>query len=175
MYLNALDFITHPKYRMLNFVLQTLKALGSYHREYNDVGTAINTYARAVMRKTNVTVPDYVKDDLQIAIVVGYLDLPQGSGFNGDWGISFTRQNVVFNSSFDPMNENGYYEPTVTFKILVPHNEFLEAIETGNCPAFKLMCTGEHYYFDKHMLRDYIEDMFAYAWMYYSDSLKEKN
>ena len=85
--------------------------------------------------------------------------LPHGSGINSDWNIypSKDGKNIIAENTFDTMNEVGFYDTPVDFQLVVPIKSFKD---------FKLKFTGgsrSQYYARKYMLRDYLDDTFAYA------------
>ena len=81
-------------------------------------------------------------------------NLSHGSGINGDWFIEDHGSYIGCYNLFETMNENGYYDGVVDFQLIIPKK---------NPEEFKLHFQGRrsHYYANKYMLRDYLEDCFA--------------
>lgn len=90
-------------------------------------------------------------------------DLPSGSGINGEWYFSLIGDNVHLHNDFEPINENGFYDGSVLFSIVIPKNLLLcenwQAIATD----FVLHFHGgvAQYMERKYFLRNYLEDTFA--------------
>jgi len=51
--------------------------------------------------------------------------LPSGSGINGKWEITETRNAIVCNNFWHCMNSNGYYDGYIDFNIVFPHSASL--------------------------------------------------
>ena len=85
-------------------------------------------------------------------------ELPHGSGIDGDWHINASKNGsyVVASNYYHAMNENGYYEGCADFRIIIPVKAPI---------TFKLHFSGQYaqYLNQKHMLRDYLEEMFNEA------------
>ena len=82
--------------------------------------------------------------------------LSHGSGINGEWYISETKdgKKLWCSNLFETMNEGGYADGDAYFTIIIPKDNPLE---------FRLMFHGDRsqYLNQKYMLRDYLEDTFA--------------
>jgi hypothetical protein len=83
-------------------------------------------------------------------------ELPHGSGINGDWIISETKDRFIATNFYDTMNENGFYDVAVDFQLTIPKKNPMD---------FRLKFIGSRaqYYVKKYMLRDYLEETFANA------------
>ena len=81
--------------------------------------------------------------------------LPHGSGINGDWNIYYDKKNIVATNIYSAMNEAGYYDADIPFKLIIPKD---------NQANFKLHFDSNYqYYVKKYQLRDYLEETFAEA------------
>lgn len=81
--------------------------------------------------------------------------LSHGSGINGKWYIDDMGKYYRCENVFETMSEYGYYDIDVYFQLIIPKNDPSE---------FKLHFKGKRsqYGASKYMLRDYLEDTFAY-------------
>lgn len=83
--------------------------------------------------------------------------LPHGSGIDSDWWIEFnSRKHLVCSNSYHCMDENGMYNGWADFYLV---------IDLKHPENFKLHFSGRdgQYRNRKYMLRDYLEDTFAYT------------
>lgn len=80
--------------------------------------------------------------------------LPHGSGIDGDWHIEEKGNNIYAGNSYHCMDDVGYYVGWQDFYLIIPKS---------NPKNFKLHFKGDQYLARKYMLRDYLEDTFAYA------------
>lgn len=82
--------------------------------------------------------------------------LPSGSGFNCDWDIEEKHGYYKCNSSFQVMNEVGFYVGFADFSVIVPFK---------NPTNFKLHFHGKRsqYLNQYFQLREYLEDTIFYA------------
>ena len=98
----------------------------------------------------------FIEDMLEHTINVYSLEkgLAHGSGINGKWYISDMGQYFRCENIYATMTEYGYYDYDVSFQLIIPKH---------NPEDFKLHFQGRksHYYANKYMLRDYLEDVFA--------------
>ena len=91
------------------------------------------------------------------------IDLPHGSGIDGRWGIDDKGSYYGCYNGFHCINENGFYEGWQHFQLIVPKKKPNE---------FKIHFTGGQYLAQKHMLRDYLEDLFAMTFLDLKEGLK---
>ena len=81
--------------------------------------------------------------------------LPHGSGIDSEWRISENKDNIIAENQYETMNEMGYYDVGIPFKLIIPKK---------NPENFKLHFASElQYYARKYMLRNYLEDQFQMA------------
>ena len=77
--------------------------------------------------------------------------LSHGSGINADWHIEDMGTYFRASNAFQPMDESGFYEGWQEFSLIIPKKKPWD---------FKLHFHGSQYLARKHMLRDYLEDVF---------------
>ena len=82
--------------------------------------------------------------------------LPHGSGINGEWQIEEKKDKFLAINYYETMDEWGFYDGIANFTLVIPKlnpNDFL------------LHFNGSHsqYQNRKYLLREYLEDIFAYA------------
>ena len=98
----------------------------------------------------------FIEDMLEHTVNVYSLEkgLSHGSGINGKWYIEDMGQYFRCENIFCTMTEYGYYDYDVSFQLIIPKH---------NPEGFKLHFQGRksHYYANKYMLRDYLEDVFS--------------
>jgi len=98
--------------------------------------------------------------------------LPHGSGIDCTWEIEDKGKYFKASNSFHCMNENGYYVGYSDFSLIIPKKGW---------ENFRLHFHGKysHYLNSRFMLRDYLEDSFAFVLSdfslkhYREESLKE--
>lgn len=90
-------------------------------------------------------------------------DLPHGSGINGKWSFSLVADSVHLHNDFEPMDDNGFYDGSVLFSIVIPKNYLLCSNWKAIASDFALHFHGQlaQYLAKKYFLRDYLEDIFS--------------
>lgn len=91
--------------------------------------------------------------------IVNLVDLlPHGSGIDGAWRLEANKQNIYAYNSYHCMNDNGYYDGWANFTIVFPF------ISKNYANDFKLHFQGDFAQRQniKYLLREYLEDTFAY-------------
>jgi hypothetical protein len=79
--------------------------------------------------------------------------LPHGSGINYDWVVEYKHRKLYCHNKFDTMDEHGYYDSVVPFTLVIDLDSPME---------FALKFHGKcHYWVNKYMLRDYLEELFS--------------
>ena len=79
-----------------------------------------------------------------------------GSGINYDWNIEETKTSFRATNAFDTMTEGGMYDSVVDFTVIFPKKASME--------DFTLQfASGSQYQAEKHMLREYLEEIIAYT------------
>lgn len=81
--------------------------------------------------------------------------IPHGSGIDDTWRIEYKRRGrVCLTNSYHCMDSYGFYDGWADFSIVA---------DVGQPHDFRLVFHGRsaQYLNRKHMLRDYLEDMFA--------------
>ena len=81
-------------------------------------------------------------------------ELSHGSGINGDWIIEDKGKYFGCYNLFETMTEHGYYDADVYFQLIIPK---VDPIKFN----LHFQDRRSHYYANKYMLRDYLEDCFA--------------
>jgi hypothetical protein len=87
--------------------------------------------------------------------------LPHGSGFNYDWNFNWlSNGKLELRSSYQCMNEYGFYDGHAEFKVIFPITE-------ENYSDFKLSFIGNQSYnlSKKYQLREYIEEIIAESFL----------
>lgn len=85
--------------------------------------------------------------------------LPSGSGINSDWKISYSNdaKHISCSNIYDHMNEAGFYDATIPFKVDIPVEDPL---------GFSLTFTGDDMnqaFAEEDDLGSYLEDVIAYS------------
>ena len=85
--------------------------------------------------------------------------LPSGSGINSDWDISYSNdaRTISCSNAYDHMNEVGFYDATIPFKVDIPVEDPL---------GFSLTFTGDDMnqaFAEEDDLGSYLEDVIAYS------------
>lgn len=81
-------------------------------------------------------------------------EAPHGSGINYDYeNFHQNKERVTFCNSYDIMNECGYYEGAIPFKVIVDKYLSVKII-------FRGLNRRGRYLVDKYMLREYLEDIY---------------
>ena len=83
--------------------------------------------------------------------------LPHGSGIDSDWYFEEKENKIIASCSYHCMDDVGYYDGWVDFSLTIPKN---------NPENFKLTFHTDYNGWNriyKYMLRDYLEDIFAFA------------
>ncbi len=135
-----------------------------------------------------------LEDDKLTAVFEDFVDnLPHGSGINCDWAghMSDSGKYVYFRNSYHAMNEYGFYDGYQDFTVRIPKIDFMafiygqwfhsigkESWGMGRVNAslsivenFVIQFNNGHYLADKHMLKEYLDDTFAYTLRDYFNSL----
>ncbi len=138
-------------------------------------------------------------DDNLTAILEDFVEnLPHGSGINCEWAghMPDNGKYVYFRNSYHCMDENGFYDGYQDFTFRIPKIDFINFIygswfmslsmisdhvtEAKNMWAdatmsiideFVIQFNNGHYLADKHVLKDYLDDTFAWALRDYFNSL----
>jgi hypothetical protein len=84
--------------------------------------------------------------------------LPHGSGIDSGCTIDrdSTENKLVINSSFHLMDENGYYDGWMDFKVIIT-----PSLQFGACVNVKGRFSDQNYKYDGH--RDYLQEQFDYC------------
>lgn len=72
-----------------------------------------------------------------------------GGGIDYDWYAEETKNNIILYNSYHTMDENGYYDRIVGFKVIIPKEDIF---------SLKIQCTSDRYGWNKYMLGDYLRD-----------------
>ncbi len=140
-----------------------------------------------------------LEDGKLTAVLEDFIDnLPHGSGIDCDWEghMPDSGKYVYFRNSYHCMDEYGYYEGYQDFTVRIPKIDFINFVygswfmsmsmtsdlvtEAKNMwgdatisiiDEFTVQFNGGHYLADKHMLKDYLDDTFAWALRDYFNSL----
>jgi len=96
---------------------------------------------------------DYYEIPDEILKIFG--SLPHGSGIDGSWYLSFYKNTYVFHGEYHTMNECGYYDGWVYFKIVIKWPDWQKFKLTFN--------SGSHYLESKYMLREYLEEIIYFS------------
>ena len=138
-------------------------------------------------------------DDKLTAVLEDFIDnLPHGSGIDCDWAghMPANGEYVYFRNSYHCMDEYGYYDGYQDFTLRIPKVDFIRFVYGswfmslsmisdhvteaksmwGNASIaiigeFTVQFNNGHYLADKHMLKGYLGDTFAYALRDYFNSL----
>ena len=94
--------------------------------------------------------------------------LPSGSGINSDWDISYSNdaRTISCSNAYDHMNEVGFYDATIPFKVDIPVEDPL---------GFSLTFTGDDMnqaFAEEDDLGSYLEDVIAYSLDNYAKEIK---
>lgn len=90
--------------------------------------------------------------------------LPQGSGFNSNWGYKeYKNGNVDFQTLYHNMNDNGMYDGFTSVRIKIEKSDLFD-----QNPDFSMYLSGKRKYTEIN--RDYYSDTIFYA----LDALKGK-
>lgn len=105
-------------------------------------------------------------DDIMGKMVENFLNENfSGSGIDSGYTLNgSTRRNLIINSSYHCMDEHGGYDGWQDFKLL---------IDKENITEFKLQFTGYRRQKYVYLLRDYLEDCFAYQLQVCAEKLTE--
>ena len=81
-------------------------------------------------------------------------EAPHGSGINYNYeNFHQNKERATFCNSFDLMDENGFYEGAIPFKVIVDRYNGVKII-------FRGLTRHGRYLASKHMLREYLEDVY---------------
>lgn len=97
--------------------------------------------------------------------------LPHGSGIDCTWGghMPVNGRYVYFSNSYHCMDENGFYDGYQDFTLRLDKKDFIAFLSGDEWASidfiwdFKIQFNNGHYLADKHMLKDYLDDLFAYV------------
>lgn len=82
-------------------------------------------------------------------------EAPHGSGINYNYdNFHHNKERVTFCNCYDVMNENGYYEGAIPFKVIIDKYLDVKII-------FRGLNNRGRYLVNKTMLREYLEDTYA--------------
>lgn len=120
-------------------------------KKYQQLGIEYILYLNSIMEE-NYELQDKCKE-----VIIKIIDsLPHGSGIDGDTTFDFehsTKHKLIINSSYHCMDNNGYYDGWINFKII---------IEPGwVSPRINLKCRNGSIFRKKYyFLKEYILDLF---------------
>lgn len=93
-------------------------------------------------------------DEIEICgkypIIEKFCSLLHGSGIDYDWDIKENKKSIVCSNSYHSMDENGFYDRIIGFKVIFPKN---------NLYAFTVKCTDDRYGYEKYSLSQYLPDV----------------
>lgn len=90
-------------------------------------------------------------------------NLPHGSGIDDKWSFQICRNSVRLYNAYHCMNDGGYYDGWAYFVVIISKDRLLREMNQSISNTFKLQFLGRHsqYLAQKHLLREYLEDVFA--------------
>lgn len=93
--------------------------------------------------------------DIKETDIAKFKNIPHGCGINYDWIITDKGKYFRCENSFHAMDKNGMYDGIADFSVIIDKN---------NPEEFRLHFHGDHsqYLNRKYMLREYLEDTFAW-------------
>ena len=82
-------------------------------------------------------------------------EAPHGSGINGEYeNFHQNKERVTFCNCYDLMDENGYYDCVIPFKVIIDKYFGVKII-------FRGLNNHGRYMVNKYMLREYLEDVYG--------------
>ena len=88
------------------------------------------------------------------SIIKIFCEILHGSGIDYDWSIIETKKSITCFNSYHAMNDMGYYDRIIDFKIIFPKDDLSK---------FTVNCTNDRYGYEKYSLGEYLPDQISYA------------